>query len=148
MDVTQIRPILTLDSKIGEMPRDWAIHIEPFLIRQGYLPCWMWIKAGDKDDYPVFRLPLPGQRHGQKVLVRRWIASMFWQFPKQSMVVGTCGNRRCLNPGHMYVTNGVHARNSLVKGKMEKLYKSINKREALILPHHKNVLAEIDNAGR
>lgn len=146
MTVSQIRPIVTLDSKLSEIPRDWILHVEPHIARQGYLPCWMWTGAGEQDDYPVFRLPLPNQRHGQKVLVRRWVASLFWQFPKQSMVVTTCGNRRCLNPAHMYVTSG-RVQEKVVKEKIERLFKSRHKREATILPGHKAQLAELDHQG-
>lgn len=106
-NIRKIRPIMTLDTPLRDIPREWMLYVEPKILRAGYLPCWQWVGDFSQEGYPQAYTGARRQPGDiKKTLMRRLVASMFWEFGRYQYVVSTCGNRACLNPEHLVVTNG------------------------------------------
>lgn len=98
MSITRKRPMLTMDSRLSEIPPDWIKWIEPKIVRGSFLPCWIWSGALDRNGYPLLRHPARGQ-----ISARRFVAEMFWDFPDIWFVTCNCHHMNCLNPSHIIV---------------------------------------------
>lgn len=99
MSINTIRPIISLDSRIGETPKEWLRDIEKFLVRGPWLPCWLWVGTYDAQGYPLLLHP----ETKKYTSATRYVAKMFWSFPDTHIVSHACPNRNCMNPAHFAV---------------------------------------------
>lgn len=99
-EYTLLMPLMTLDSKLGEIPEGWLRHVEPHIIRGPYLPCWVWIGPCDGMGRPQYRDKLKARGFS----MRRHIAALFWIVPEGIHIQMNCGIQNCVNPHHMTIT--------------------------------------------
>jgi hypothetical protein len=106
--VTKKRALITVNTPLCDVPREWIKLIEPKIIRPTDSACWLWTGATDKDGEPVFTLTvILDSREGKtrKLLrAKRVIADMFWQIARHIEIVHECGTLNCLNPSHFYLS--------------------------------------------
>lgn len=98
MSITRKRAILTMDTRLAEIPPDWLKYIEHKIVRGSFLPCWIWQGTIDRNGYPFLRHPQFGQ-----IGARKFVAKMFWEFPDNWYVTPTCHRINCLCPTHLVV---------------------------------------------
>lgn len=125
------RALITLASKLSDIPREWLRHIEPKIERRG--TCWFWEGACDLDGEPVisFRNMETGKRNTRRV--KLVIADMFWAMKKFYQVIHHCGNLNCLNPWHFYISRLHHSqedRDELVAAKRKNLQTYLDREKA------------------
>src|SRR5215468_5622665 len=84
------RPLFDLRTPLGEIPEEWLKHVEPHVLRGGYLPCWLWIGRVDKAGYPKMNWYDPLRRKDTYAFVHRFVADLFWDFPSHWYVMKTC----------------------------------------------------------
>jgi hypothetical protein len=98
MSISRRRGLLTMDSRLSEIPPEWLKYIEPKVVRGSFLPCWIWTGVIDRNGYPFFRHPAHGQ-----IGVRGFITRMFWEYPDNYFVTNICHRINCVNPTHLVV---------------------------------------------
>lgn len=89
------RTLFNRNSKLVDVPQEWLRWIEPKIKIGAFAPCWIWIGAMERNGYPIMNVD------GSVVMVARYVASMFWDFPKSAYVVHSCRARNCVNPNHL-----------------------------------------------
>lgn len=104
------KPLYTLATPIGEIDPIWLKHIEPYIIRKGYLPCWLWNGSQDSNKgYPLFYDPTAPKNKRRQISVRNWVARFFYDFPETGWYVtrnrDICPYNNCLNPAHILITS-------------------------------------------
>lgn len=97
-EIIQKHALVTLDSKLSEIPREWVEQIEWRIHRGGFLPCWIWTGSLNGKSLPIFI------KDGVVVQARRFVMEMFYEFDKKHYVFNICDHRNCLNPAHLVVT--------------------------------------------
>lgn len=108
--VTLIRPLVNIEMKLRDIPRNWLIIIEPKIIRAGFEPCWIYTGGFVPNNRPIIRDP----SNGKMTTVQRVVAKMFWDFPDELWVYLTCRRTDCVNPAHIWI-GGKHAKPPKVK---------------------------------
>lgn len=99
------RPLINLDSKLRDMPAAFARDVLPHLTWYGFEPCWIWFGSVDFRGYPIMRRTRQdGSKKLEQFMMRRLVASMFWQFPDDAVIKLSCENINCLNPNHLVVS--------------------------------------------
>lgn len=98
--ITRKLPLLTLETKLKDIPEGWLHWIEKHVRRQED-GCWIWIGAHDTDGEPVlnFYNPVTGKRNTRRV--KRMIGEMFWTIHRGIDMVHQCKVLSCINPGHL-----------------------------------------------
>jgi hypothetical protein len=103
-------------NKHGNPPyKVWMRDIQPrLLFGLGSKGCWAWDTRGTDVSagkfYPVIRVPVEEWDHRKgkhSVNVRRYIASMFWDYPEDYVVYrdkARCDIYNCVNPHHFMIT--------------------------------------------
>ena len=91
------RPLFNLITRFENVPKEWLNHVEPFVVRGPFLPCWVWSGALDKNGYPIKNVD------GKLVMVHRFVAKMFYDFPEAWYVTRSCNVQNCINPGHLVI---------------------------------------------
>ena len=89
---------------IKDVPREWLRYVEPY-IERNLGPCWIWVGALDRQGYPKISIAkdlVTGK--ASTVMVHRYVAGMFWDFPKKYYVTQSCGVRNCVNPNHLIIS--------------------------------------------
>jgi hypothetical protein len=104
--VVKIRPLLTLETKLRDIPSEWLLNVAPYVMLKGFQPCWIWAGPLTDKGYPVFRPVDPDTGKQRKVYVRPMIAKMFWEYQKGIHVHNVCNTLNCVNPSHMYLVYG------------------------------------------
>ncbi len=99
--ITKKRPLFNLRTSLDNIPKDWLRHVEPKVNRTTYPPCWLWEGSCDSRGYPVIIDTFKGAR--SEIKVHRYVAKMFYDFPKSVRVKRSCGNLQCVNPNHIKV---------------------------------------------
>lgn len=112
-EIIQIAPLLGLSTPLEEIPREWILYFEPKIVRQSYLPCWMWKAKCLKDNGGFESYPIAYIK-GKEYSARKEIAKLFWQFPDSYVILMTCQERLCVNPNHMLITT----RNDVITSKL------------------------------
>jgi len=90
-------------------------YIEPKIIREGFLPCWMWggsykvVKPNTPYEraYPIVRInkiPLDHKSELEEFYVHRFMAETFFDIEPGQVVIRLCGKTDCVNPNHLQVT--------------------------------------------
>jgi hypothetical protein len=98
------RPIINIKTSLENIPREWLVNVEPYIMRGQFLPCWLWMRSVDVAGYPTERM-----RDGKKMerrSMRRYVAKMFYDFPSEYYVtnIPSCRYKNCLNPAHLLPT--------------------------------------------
>lgn len=101
MNVVLKRPLIDMDTRLRDIPIDWLRYVEPKIMRGPYLPCWIWTATLDSKGYPMMLDPYI---KGKQVMVRRWVAGLFYDFDRSLYVPLRCTRRNCVNPNHMYIS--------------------------------------------
>lgn len=101
MPLIKKRGLFNLETPLGGVPRLWLRDIEPKIIREGFGGCWIWTGTIDRSGYGILKWTEGDKR--VSVMVHRYVASMFWEFPEAARVRQKCFVRNCLNPHHIYV---------------------------------------------
>jgi hypothetical protein len=83
------------------VPPEWLRHVEPYVQRGAYLPCWIWTGQVDSKGYPIITETYRGKR--SEIKVHRMVAKIFFDFPKSYTVRRSCNVRNCVNPNHLRV---------------------------------------------
>lgn len=91
------RPIFNMITRLENVPKEWLNHVEPKIMRGPFLPCWVWTGALDRNGYPVM------QFEGQTIMMHRFVAKIFYNFPDSWYVTRSCNVQNCLNPAHIVV---------------------------------------------
>lgn len=95
------RPMLTLNSKMRDIPPLFAHDVMPQLTFWGFEPCWIWMGPIDQYGYPMLRRKDPATGRRGYIAMRQYVSRMFWDFAADGVVRLTCPNINCLNPAHM-----------------------------------------------
>jgi hypothetical protein len=96
-----------VDERLRNIPREWLIHCEPYVIRNParFGSCWLWTGQVDNDGFPIMRFKdLVTGRYTSKRM-SRFVAGLFWQFEDYHYVTNICNNISCIKPGHLLPTN-------------------------------------------
>lgn len=105
--IVRKRPIFNLRTSLENIPREWLVHVEPYVMRGSWLPCWVWMGGTDRNGYPVMNVrDSDGKR--KKIMVHRYVAGMFFEFNPALTVRRTCNTLNCVNPAHIQVTRRHH----------------------------------------
>ena len=104
--VVKIRPLLTLETKLRDVPVEWLQHVAPYVMLKGFAPCWIWGGSVTDKGYPVMRPVDPVTGKQLRVYIRPMIAKMFWDYQKGCHVHNVCNTLNCVNPSHMYIVYG------------------------------------------
>jgi hypothetical protein len=107
MQITKKRPLITLQTKLENIPRQWLQDIEPRVQRAGFEDrgCWIWTGYVNSKGYPYVKIYDFEKRKETLIEVRRMVAHMFWDFLNDEVYVRTsCNVRNCVNPNHIRVT--------------------------------------------
>ena len=100
--IVKTRPLLTLETKLQDVPRWWLQYVEPRIKRVGL--CWLWEGAHNSDGEPVIALKnLESGKYNTRML-KRIVAALFYELKQHYEIIHECGNLSCLNPGHLHVT--------------------------------------------
>lgn len=92
------RPLINMLTQLENIPKEWLNHVEPRVVRGSFLPCWVWCGAVDQNGYPIMRVA------GKIVMVHRFVAKIFWDFPNDYYVRRKCSVNNCVNPNHLHIT--------------------------------------------
>lgn len=108
MSISKKRPIINLKTSLENIPVEWLRNVEPHVQRGAFLPCWVWTGATDGKGYPLMRVTdvVTGER--ETVMVHRYVARIFFDFPEYYYVRRTCRTKNCVNPAHIKVTKVHH----------------------------------------
>lgn len=120
--IVKKRPLITLATKLGDIPVEWLRYVEPRLVRTGQ--CWLWEGACDGEGEPVlsYRNLETGKRNTRRL--KQIIANIFWEMKSHYEVIHQCGNINCLNPAHFYISWTHHSqedRQELIAAKRRNL---------------------------
>lgn len=99
--VERIKSLIDEDTPLGEIPRDWLIHIEPKIVRGAFRPCWIWDGTLDGQGYPRKWETVRGKK--KPISVRHLIAKIFWSIKGEFYVKTACGVSTCVNPAHFII---------------------------------------------
>jgi len=91
------RPLINLLTKLENIPKEWLNHVEPFIVRGPFLPCWVWSGALDKNGYPIKNVD------GKMMMMHRFVARLFYDFPDEWYVTRSCNVQNCLCPSHLVI---------------------------------------------
>lgn len=107
VDGTQIRkkrPLLTLDSKLRDIPAAMCRDVLPHVTWYGFEPCWIWFGSVARNGSPIIRRKNPTTGKVEQFSVRRLVASYFWEFGDDIFCRLSCENMNCVNPAHIVLT--------------------------------------------
>ena len=111
----QLRPVVTLQTPLGDVPEEWLRLIEPKISRYNFLKsedsvqCWIWTgtinenRHRSNSSYPVIWVWDGVENRDRRAKVQRFICQMFWDvavFDKDWQVHQFCGTSNCVNPSH------------------------------------------------
>lgn len=97
------RPMITLETKMRDIPAPFAHDILPHLTFYGFEPCWIWMHTVDQKGYPVWRRKSAYTGKRESLSIRQQVARLFWHFASDGVVRMTCETVNCLNPAHMAI---------------------------------------------
>ncbi len=123
------RPLIEMDTKLENIPREWLEFVEPRLQRPKDSTCWLWPGAKDREGEPVIHVTVEGKR--KTIRVKRLIAKIFWEMKQHFDVIHECGVINCLNPSHFYITAAHWSqedRMGIVKQKQRSLRDYLNRK--------------------
>ncbi len=92
------RALINMHTRFENIPKEWLNQIEPFVVRGPFLPCWVWCGALDRNGYPIKNVD------GVMVMVHRYVAKIFYDFPDNWYVKRECNVQNCVNPNHLVIT--------------------------------------------
>ncbi len=92
--------MITLDTKMRDIPAPFAHDIFPHLTFYGFEPCWIWMHTVDQRGYPVWRRKSAFSGKRESLSIRQRVASLCWDCAADGVVRLTCKNINCLNPAH------------------------------------------------
>lgn len=102
-DIERIRPYISIHTELGMVPREWLKNIEPSIEREEYYhPCWFWTGAY-RHGHPIVVIKREDKKYST-IRAARYVANLFYSFPKEFDVIHSCGNISCLNPLHLIPT--------------------------------------------
>lgn len=97
--ILKIRPLITLQTTLENIPRRWLELVEPKIKRVG--ECWLWQGACDSDGEPVVNyLNLETMKRNTR-RVKRIVGELFWELKRHHDLLHTCGDLTCVNPSHL-----------------------------------------------
>jgi hypothetical protein len=106
--ITVLRPLVTIDTPLREIPRIWLERVEPMVLRGSFLPCWVWIgMVHTAKGHGQICIPKSYDREKKKarvVYAHRYVAKIFWDFPEDWFVAHICERNNCVNPAHLCPT--------------------------------------------
>lgn len=104
--ITNRKPVISLDSRLRDIPREWLTHFEPRVFRSQQHDCWLWMGAM-KGGLPLIK----SWESGTTVSAPRLMMKMFFDFEDEGHYVRRTGCPRvnCVNPAH-YVVTATHPR--------------------------------------
>ncbi len=91
------RPLFNLITRFENVPKEWLNHVEPHVVRGPFLPCWVWSGGLDRNGYPILWV------EGKMVMVHRFVAKIFYDFPPNWYVTRECLVQNCVNPSHLVI---------------------------------------------
>jgi hypothetical protein len=96
-----------LDAKLRDIPREWLVSCEPYVVRNKarFGDCWIWTGLVDREGFPILRFKDVHTGRYTTKRVSRFVASLFWQFEDYHYVRNICNNISCINPSHILPTN-------------------------------------------
>jgi hypothetical protein len=95
--ITLKRPLIEMSSRLQDIPELWLKLVEPYIMRGPYLPCWIWTGGMDDEGFALVRhTALKRTYKGH-----RFVAELFWDYPKNFYIGHTCQRPNCLYPGHL-----------------------------------------------
>jgi hypothetical protein len=101
----QKRALITLKTPLDELPREWVKYIEPYVIRGGFLPCWVWAGKINRYGHPYLWTTDPLTGKSIRLMAHRMVARIFWDFPSKWYIRRTCDTINCVNPAHIVPTD-------------------------------------------
>ncbi len=104
LHVRKKRPLITLDSKLRDIPAAMARDILPHVTWYGFEPCWIWFGAVAHNGSPILRRTNPSTKKIEQHSVRRLVAGYFWEFGSDVYCRMTCDQVNCVNPNHIVLT--------------------------------------------
>jgi hypothetical protein len=100
----KVRPYFSLDTKLGNVPRDWLFFVEPKIIRPQESTCWLWQGGMDGYGEPILAYTDPVTKKRTAVRLKVVVMKLFWDGLKGHEIVHECGNLNCVNPHHLFVS--------------------------------------------
>ena len=114
--IEQLRPLLTMETKLRDIPRIWMDHeLEHHIIRPADTTCWLWTGALDKDGSPIKGIKNLDTGKRGTVRLKKVVARIFWSFPDHIDIIQKCGSTNCLNPSHFYLSRSHHSNENRAK---------------------------------
>jgi hypothetical protein len=107
MLIERLKTGFGLDAKLRDIPREWLIHCEPYVIRNAsrFGSCWIWTGQVDAEGFPIHRFKDLATGKYTSRRVARFVAALFWKFMDYHYIRHTCNNISCINPSHLFPTN-------------------------------------------
>ncbi len=118
------RPYFTLDTRIGSMPRDWLVFVEPKIVREIDGTCWLWQGGIDAYGEPILAFTDPVTKKRTAVRLKVFVMKLFWDGIRGHEIIHECGNLNCVNPHHFFISTTswrVKDRKALVKKKQNNI---------------------------
>jgi hypothetical protein len=100
-DVKAKRPLISEDTPLGMIPREWLEHVEPYISRRGFEGCWITYKPTSRQGVPTMEYYVDGVR--KQTTVAKFVMRIFWEFPDGYFIKRTCQYEQCVNPNHLYI---------------------------------------------
>lgn len=100
------KPVINLDSRLRDIPKDWLMYFEPYIYRCSDHSCWLWLRQMI-GGLPVMRCPSTGRKN---VSAPRVMMRLFFDFDDTyyvRRVKSKCPRKNCMNPNH-YIVSDLH----------------------------------------
>ena len=101
----RLRPVITLHTKLKDIPDVCLIDLFPKTEFYGYDGCWIWTGNCDANGRPRYQRYDSVKKKQVTLFAHRVMAAQFWEIRPFEHVRRACGRANCINPSHFVVTD-------------------------------------------
>jgi hypothetical protein len=102
------RPLMGIDTKLCDIPREWLELVEPRVTRRKDTSCWLWDGAVNQHGEAVIKSKNAETGAFGNVSLKFVIARLFWMIDADTDIYHECGTMNCVNPMHFFLTRLHH----------------------------------------